>query len=157
MRLLVVAVTHRIPEWVELACNDYAKRLPPDWSLQVRDVKAADRQSGKTPAQNMSLEAERILSALHNKPGPKYALDERGQTLTSQGFCDFLMQARQNTGHLSLIIGGADGLDAQFKQKCDGLIRLSSMTLPHALVRVMLFEQIYRAWSIANQHPYHRE
>jgi 23S rRNA (pseudouridine1915-N3)-methyltransferase len=67
------------------------------------------------------------------------------------------MQARQDTGHVSLIIGGADGLDAQFKQKCDGLIRLSSMTLPHALVRVMLFEQIYRAWSIANQHPYHRE
>lgn len=157
MKLLVVAVTHRTPDWVQTACNDYTKRLPPDWSLLIRDVKAADRQSGKTASQNMSLEADRIRSALQNKPGPKFALDERGQALTSQGFCEFLLQARQETGHLSLIIGGADGLDASFKEECDGLIRLSSMTLPHALVRVMLCEQIYRAWSIANQHPYHRE
>jgi len=157
MKLLLVAVTHRTPSWVQQACQDYAKRLPADWSLTVQEVKAADRQGGKTAAQNMAIEAQRVRLALHNKPGPKYALDERGQPLSSHAFCELLQRVRLESGHLSLIIGGPDGLDPEFKSSCDGLIQLSSMTLPHALARVLLMEQIYRAWSIANQHPYHRE
>lgn len=157
MKLLLLAVTHRTPGWAQQACEEYAKRLPATWSLKVEDIKAAPRQTGKTPQQNMALEAQRLQAALQGKPGPKFALDERGQTLTSQGFCDLLVKHAESSGHLTLIIGGPDGLDAEFKQSCDGLIRLSAMTLPHALARVVALEQIYRAWSIANQHPYHRE
>jgi 23S rRNA (pseudouridine1915-N3)-methyltransferase len=157
MKLLIAAVTHRMPDWVNMAVSDYVKRLPADWALEIREVKAASRQAGKTAPQNMAIEADRLRAAIANKPGPKLALDERGKVFTSQSLSDLLVQYRVEHGHVTFVIGGPDGLDPAFKNECDMLCQLSALTLPHAMVRVLLTEQIYRAWSIAHQHPYHRE
>ncbi|MFO7748330.1 MAG: 23S rRNA (pseudouridine(1915)-N(3))-methyltransferase RlmH [Orrella sp.] len=157
MKLLIAAVAHRSPDWVTAACDEYLKRLTGDWQVEVREIKPAPRQSGKTPQQNMTIEAERLNQALHGRPGPRIALDEKGKVLTSVALSDLLVRYREQSNHLTLIIGGPDGLDPTFKQQCDQKIQLSALTLPHALVRVLLSEQLYRAWSIANGHPYHRE
>jgi 23S rRNA (pseudouridine1915-N3)-methyltransferase len=103
----------------------------------------------------MALERERIEAVL-----PKnvriVALDERGRDLTSVGLSQQLQAWQQDGGDTALLIGGADGLDPALKARADSLIRISSMTLPHGIVRVMLAEQLYRAWSITQNHPYHR-
>ncbi len=157
MKLLIAAVAHRTPNWVTLACDEYLKRLKGDWEVAVKEIKPATRNTGKTPQQNMAIEAQRLDQALQGRPGPRIALDETGQVLTSVGFSELLVRYHDQSSHLTLIIGGPDGLDANFKQHCDHKIQLSAMTLPHALVRVLLSEQLYRAWSISNGHPYHRE
>jgi 23S rRNA (pseudouridine1915-N3)-methyltransferase len=157
MKLLIAAVAHRTPDWVNQACDEYLKRISGDWQVEVREIKPAARQSGKTPSQNMALEAERITQALQGRPGPRIALDEKGKSLTSIQFSEMIVSYRQQSNHLTLIIGGPDGLDATLKHQCDDKLQLSALTLPHALVRVLLSEQLYRAWSIANRHPYHRE
>jgi len=157
MKLMIAAVAHRTPDWVNQACDEYLKRIAGDWQVEVREIKPASRQSGKTPQQNMALEAERVNQALQGRPGPRIALDEKGKALTSVQLSNMIQNYREQTNHLTLIIGGPDGLDATLKQQCDAKFQLSALTLPHALVRVLLSEQLYRAWSIANQHPYHRE
>lgn len=154
---MIAAVAHRTPDWVNQACDEYLKRITGDWQIKVREIKPAPRQSGKTPQQNMAMEAERVNQALHGRPGPRIALDEKGKALTSVQLSDMIQTYREQSNHLTLIIGGPDGLDATLKQQCDIKLQLSALTLPHALVRVLLSEQLYRAWSIANRHPYHRE
>ena len=157
MKLLIAAVAQRTPEWVTMACDEYLKRLTGEWEVVVKEIKPATRNSGKTPQQNMAIEAQRLEQALQGRPGPRVALDETGKVLTSVGFSELLVRYRDQSSHLALIIGGPDGLDATFKQQCDLKVQLSAMTLPHALVRVLLSEQLYRAWSISHGHPYHRE
>jgi 23S rRNA (pseudouridine1915-N3)-methyltransferase len=100
-------------------------------------------------------EAERITAAIP-KDAICVALDERGQDLTTQAFSDWLTRLKEDSRHIVFIIGGPDGLDEELKRRCTKLIRLSSMTLPHGMARVLLAEQLYRAWSLANNHPYHR-
>lgn len=157
MKLLVAAVAHRTPDWVNQACDEYLKRIAGDWQVEVREIKPAARQAGKTALQNMALEAERVNQALQGRPGPRIALDEKGKVLTSIQFSEMVVRYREQANHITLIIGGPDGLDDTLKQQCTEKIQLSALTLPHALVRVLLSEQLYRAWSIANRHPYHRE
>lgn len=157
MKLLIAAVAQKTPDWVAAACDEYLKRLTGDWQVEVREIKPAPRQSGKTPQQNMAIEAERLTQALHGRSGPRIALDEKGKVLTSVGLSDLLGRYREQSGQLTLIIGGPDGLDPAFKQQCEQKIQLSALTLPHALVRVLLSEQLYRAWAISIGHPYHRE
>ncbi|MCD8494370.1 MAG: 23S rRNA (pseudouridine(1915)-N(3))-methyltransferase RlmH [Burkholderiaceae bacterium] len=156
MKLTIVAVSQRPPEWAQSAFDDYLKRMPPDWQIDVKTVKPADRQLGKTATQNMAIEAERIEAALKNTAGVRVALDERGKSLTTEAFLNFIQTQHDTHGGVIFIIGGADGLDADFKSSCPLKIQLSAMTLPHALVKVLLAEQIYRAYSIATGHPYHR-
>lgn len=156
MKLTVVAVSQKPPDWAQTAWDSYAKRLPKEWPLDLKLVKPAARQLGKTAQQNMALEAQRIESALKDTVGARIALDEHGSIKTTEQFLS-LIQANQNSyGGAVFIIGGPDGLDPQFKAKCHAKIQLSAMTMPHALVKVLLIEQIYRACSIASGHPYHR-
>lgn len=157
MKLLIAAVAHRTPDWVNQACDEYLKRIAGDWHVEVREVKPAARQAGKTPQQNMAQEAQRLDQALQGRPGPRIALDEKGKALTSVQFAEMIQNHRLESNHLTLIIGGPDGLDAELKQQCITKLQLSALTLPHALVRVLLSEQLYRAWSIVNNHPYHRQ
>lgn len=145
-----------MPDWVHSGWDEYAKRMPPDWPVTLREVKPEPRNTGKTSEQMMVAEARRIESALPEQ-SIRIALDERGKDLDTKKFADTLNQWHQASASLSLIIGGPDGLDDSFKKQCQGLIRLSSMTMPHPLVRVVLIEQIYRAWSLINHHPYHRD
>lgn len=156
MRLTIVAVSQRPPDWAQAAFDTYAKRLPADWHLDIKTVKPADRQAGKPAQQNMAIEAERIEAALKNTVGARVALDERGKALTTESFLDLMQVQHELHGGVVFIIGGADGLDAQFKASCPIKIQLSAMTLPHAFVKALLAEQIYRAYSIASGHPYHR-
>lgn len=155
MKLIVAAVGTRMPDWVLTAWDDYAKRLPADCALELREIKPEPRTSGKTPAQMMAAEARRIEAALP-AGARRIALDERGRDLTTMALSQQLERWRGDGRDVALLVGGPDGLDTGLKASCDGLIRLSSLTLPHPMVRVLLAEQLYRAWAILNNHPYHR-
>lgn len=144
-----------MPEWVDMAWEDYAKRMPPDWAVTLKEIKPEPRTSGKTAQQMMLAEAKRIEAAIPEQTC-RIALDENGRDLTTKAFATKMQTWHQAGQNITIIIGGPDGLDAAFKASCDGLIRLSSMTMPHPMVRIVLVEQLYRAWSILNNHPYHR-
>ncbi|MCG5030343.1 23S rRNA (pseudouridine(1915)-N(3))-methyltransferase RlmH [Mesosutterella sp. OilRF-GAM-744-9] len=154
MKLCIVAVDLRSPAWSSQACEDYAKRFPRDWKVELRTVREEPRR-GQPREKLMAAEAERIRRAVP-KNSILIALDERGRDLTTMQFAAELRRWQEEGESPAFIIGGTDGIDAALKKDCRMLIRLSSMTLPHALARVVLFEQLYRAWSILNNHPYHR-
>jgi len=155
VKLIVAAVGTRMPGWVQIAWDDYAKRLPADCALDLREIKPEPRTGGKTPMQMMALEARRIEAALPAN-ALRIALDERGRDLTTLALSEQLTRWRGTGQDVALLVGGPDGLDADLKASCSGLIRLSSLTLPHPMVRVLLAEQLYRAWTLIVGHPYHR-
>jgi len=156
MRLLIVAVGQRIPDWAQAAWNDYAKRFSPELKIELKAVKTEARTGGKTTEQLMQAERRRIDEAIP-KGARIVVLDERGLRLSTMALADKLKTWQQSGDDLALVIGGPDGLDPAFRQAAQERIRLSDLTLPHALVRVLLVEQLYRAWSINANHPYHRE
>jgi len=155
MQLIVAAVGHKMPAWIEAGFQEYAKRMPPECRLLLKEIKPIERSSGKNAETVMAQERTRIEAVLP-KGGRVIALDEHGAHMTTVQLSQQLSIWQQQGGDVSFVIGGADGLDAEFKKNADGLLRLSNMTLPHGLVRVILAEQLYRAWSILRNHPYHR-
>jgi len=155
MQLIIAAIGHKMPAWIETGFQEYAKRMPPECKLVLKEIKPIDRASNKNAEAVMAQERTRIEAVLP-KGGRMIALDERGQDLTTMQMSQLLTQWQQQGGDVTFVIGGADGLDADLKKNADMLIRISSLTLPHGLVRVLLAEQLYRAWSITQNHPYHR-
>jgi 23S rRNA (pseudouridine1915-N3)-methyltransferase len=155
MVITIIAVGTRMPDWVSSACSDYIKRMPAEMRVDLREVKPEPRSSGKPAAAMMAQEAVRIRQALP-KRSVVVALDELGLDWTTQRLAKAMSDWRSQGEDVTFVIGGPDGLDASIKSSATETLRLSSMTLPHAMVRVILAEQIYRAWSILNQHPYHR-
>ena len=145
-----------MPSWVADGYRDYAKRMPPGTSMQLVEIKAEARTGGKSVAQMLAAEAARIRAALP-KGARAIALDERGKELTTCGLAVQLEAWMREPGALAFVIGGADGLDAALKKSAAMQLRLSALTLPHGLARVLLAEQLYRALSIIGGHPYHRE
>jgi 23S rRNA (pseudouridine1915-N3)-methyltransferase len=156
MKLLLVAVGQRQPAWADAAFDDFAKRFPAECRLELKAVKAEPRTSGKTAAALMAAEAERIDSALP-KGVRRVVLDERGERRTTAQLAERLRFWLGDGRDVAFIIGGPDGLDAGLKSSADETLRLSDLTLPHALARVLLAEALYRAWSVTAGHPYHRE
>lgn len=156
MRLLVVAIGQRQPAWAEAAWDEFARRFPPGIRLELKALKAEPRSSGKTAAQCMAAEAERIEAALP-KGAHRIVLDERGTRATTVQLADRLRRWRDDGRLAALIVGGPDGLGPALKASADETLRLSDLTLPHALARVLLVEALYRAWSVLEGHPYHRE
>lgn len=155
MKLIVAAVGARMPGWVDDAWKDYARRMPADCALELREVKPEPRSSGKTAPQLMAAEAKRIEAAV--PPGcHRVALDERGKDLTTVQLASRLEQWRGMGSDVAFLIGGPDGLDPDLKRQCPEMLRLSALTLPHPMVRILLGEQLYRAWAIMTGHPYHR-
>ena len=156
MKLLVIAVGQRMPDWAQTAWADYAKRFPPELRLELKAIKTEPRSGGKTTEQIMTAERQRIEAAL---PSGTHvvALDERGSALTTAALAAKLSQWQGQGGDVALLIGGPDGLHPALRQGAHERIRLSDLTLPHAMVRVLLVEQLYRAWSINAGHPYHRD
>lgn len=154
MHITVVAVGLRQPAWADEAVRDYLGRFPKDFTVTVKEVKAEPR-AGQPAAKLMQLEAERIRKAI---PAGDIvvAMDEHGRDFTTMDFAKKVDGWKNEGCGVTFLIGGADGLDPELKKGCRMMLRLSSMTLPHAFARVMLVEQIYRAWSILNNHPYHR-
>jgi len=155
MRLYVVAVGQRVPDWAQTAWDDYAKRFPPELRLELKAVKTEPR-AGKALDALLAAERQRIEAAIP-RGTHVVALDERGTALTTMALSARLKAWQMQGGDVALVIGGPDGLEAGFRQAAHERIRLSDLTLPHAMVRVLLAEQLYRAWSINANHPYHRE
>ena len=155
MKIYVIAVGANMPDWVNVAWDDYAKRLPPEWTIALKEIKPEPRTTGKTVAQMMVAEAKRLEAAIP-ADALRVALDERGKDLSTQQFSETLQAWQHASQPIAILIGGPDGLDPILKASCAQLLRLSSMTMPHPLVRVVLIEQIYRGWSILVNHPYHR-
>jgi 23S rRNA (pseudouridine1915-N3)-methyltransferase len=155
VRLLIVAVGQRVPDWAQTAWDDYAKRFPFELKVELKAVKTEPRAS-KSLDTIYAAERSRIEAAI-----PKgchiVALDERGTSLSTLALAGKLKDWQLGGDDVALVIGGPDGLDPAFRQAAHERIRLSDLTLPHAMVRVLLVEQLYRAWSINAGHPYHRE
>ena len=155
MRLLVVAVGQRVPDWASTAWDDYAKRFPPELRLELKAVKTEPRGS-RTLEALLAAERERIEAAIP-RGARIVALDERGTALSTLALAAKVKAWQLDAADLALVIGGPDGLEPAFRAAAHERIRLSDLTLPHAMVRVLLAEQLYRAWSINAGHPYHRE
>jgi 23S rRNA (pseudouridine1915-N3)-methyltransferase len=155
MKLVIVAVGQRVPDWAQTAWDDYAKRFPPELKVELKAVKTEPRGS-KTLDTLLAAERERIAAAIP-KGARIVALDERGTNLTTKALAQRLTDWQLSGDDVALIIGGPDGIEPAFRQAAHERVRLSDLTLPHAMARVLLIEQLYRAWSVNAGHPYHRE
>jgi 23S rRNA (pseudouridine1915-N3)-methyltransferase len=152
MKLVVAAVGHRMPTWIDEGFHEYARRMPRELRLELAAVKPAAGAQG----QDKVAEAARLRAAM--PAGAKLvALDERGKALTTAALAKQLERWREEGRDVVFAIGGADGLEAGFVKEAELVLSLSALTLPHALARVLLAEQLYRAWTILQNHPYHRE
>ncbi len=156
MKLLIVSVGHKMPDWITSGFNEYAKRMPREAKVELHEIKPEPRTTGKTTAQIKEAEAHRILAALPENC-LRVALDERGAQLATRQLADQMRGWMRDGRDVAFIIGGADGLHDSVKQAAQQLLGLSALTLPHALVRVLLAEQLYRAYSLLHNHPYHRD
>lgn len=156
MRLRVIAVGTRMSAWVDAAFGDYSRRMRGADAIELLEIPVARRQSGRDAASAVQREAERILAALQPR---EYvvALDERGRSFTTLQLSAWLAERRAHGEPLSFIIGGPDGLDAAVSARAQLRWSLSALTFPHALVRVLLVEQLYRASTVLAGHPYHRQ
>ena len=156
MKLCIVAVGQKMPAWAQAACDEYARRFGRDAPLEIRTVKAAPRRAGATAGMLMSVEAQRLQAAAPSA-ARCVVLDEHGQRATTAQLAERLRAWMREGRDVALLIGGPDGLDPALKACADETLRLSDLTLPHALARVMLVEALYRAWTVTTGHPYHRE
>ncbi|MDP3585838.1 MAG: 23S rRNA (pseudouridine(1915)-N(3))-methyltransferase RlmH [Thiobacillus sp.] len=156
MKLHLIAVGHKMPGWINAGYDDYARRMPPDLPLSLTEIKPGHRVAGEDGARARQLEAARILAALPTGSVP-VVLDERGVQATTRDLASWLTGWMNEGVSPAFVIGGADGLDDSVKARAAKLLGLSKLTLPHALARVMLAEQLYRAACIIKGHPYHRD
>lgn len=156
MKLLILTVGHKMPDWITTGFNEYSKRMPRETKIELVEIKPEPRTTGKTTLQIMAAEAQRILSALPQNCRC-IALDEHGAMPTTKQLADQLKSWMGEGQDVAFIIGGADGLHDSVKQSAGQMMALSAFTLPHAFVRVLLAEQLYRAYSLMHNHPYHRE
>ena len=155
MHIRLIAVGQRLPAWVEAGFDEYVKRLPREWSFELVALKAAVRPEGKPLAATMAAEAKAIAAAIP-AGARRVLLDERGRQLTTAQLAQRLTEWQRDGRDVALVIGGADGVDPALRRQADEMLALSALTLPHGLARVLLVEQLYRAASLLQGHPYHR-
>ena len=156
MKLIVVAVGTRLPDWMNAGFAEYAKRMPREMPLELVEIKPEPRTTGKTVEAMMAAEAKRIEAVLSQRCR-RIALDERGATLDTRALANKLSDWQSHGDDAAFLIGGPDGLDGALKQGAHETLRLSALTLPHGLARVVLAEALYRAHSLRSGHPYHRD
>ena len=156
MKIAVIAVGNRMPDWVNEGFHEYAKRMPSEAAVELVEVKPEKRSKGEPAEAVLAAEAKRIDAHLR-KFRPVVVLDERGEMWDTKRIAVFLQDAMANGTNPAFVIGSADGLDGSIKNGAEFRVALSKMTLPHGLARVMLAEQLYRGISILQHHPYHRE
>jgi 23S rRNA (pseudouridine1915-N3)-methyltransferase len=155
MKLRVVALGHRMPAWISAGWNDYARRMPREFALELVELKPEPRDHGKPVPQVLAAEALRIRAAC--KDAQVVAMDERGRPWTTRLLAETLSRWRDDARDAAFVIGSADGLAEPVKRDAAAVVALSALTLPHGLVRVIIAEQLYRAVSLLSHHPYHRE
>jgi 23S rRNA (pseudouridine1915-N3)-methyltransferase len=156
MQIQLINVAQKMPAWVDAGCADYLKRMPRELGLTLITVPLAASGSRQSATRRREREAESIAAKL--RPGSlSIALDGKGEDWTSTDWSAQLQRWMAEFSHVNLIIGGPDGLSSRCLQTCQRRVSLGRMTMPHALVRLVLLEQLYRAWTIYQGHPYHRE
>lgn len=155
MRIHLIAVGERMPAWVQQGYEEYAKRLPPECGLRLVEVAPGKRGKGFDLARAIQEEGERMLAAVP-KGSLILALDERGKEWTTRELAEQLRGWLLGGRDAALLVGGPDGLASACRDRAEGIWSLSRLTLPHPLVRVVVAEQLYRAWSVLQNHPYHR-
>ncbi|AMS33511.1 MAG: 23S rRNA (pseudouridine(1915)-N(3))-methyltransferase RlmH [Betaproteobacteria bacterium] len=155
MKIYILALGHKLPPWINAGIEEYTKRMPPEARIEIIELKPEDRTS-KTTNRVLALEAERILAAMPKGATP-IVCDERGKTLTTPMLSRWMGEWMQGGVSPCFIIGSADGLADPIRRSAAHTIALSGCVLPHGMVRVILAEQLYRAWSLLHNHPYHRE
>lgn len=146
----------RPPGWVREAYADYTRRLGARLKLTLVEIEPGPRSAGQSPQKAIDTEARKLLAALHAEEWV-VALDERGTQMSTRELADWLDGRMREGRDLAFLIGGPDGLGAEVRARSNVSLSLSRLTLPHALVRVVLAEQLYRAMSILSHHPYHRD
>ena len=156
MQIRVISIAQKMPAWVDLACDEYRRRLPREMQLQLVNLPPAKRKAKESATALRQRESRLILEKL-DTGSFNIALDERGDAWSSGDWSRQLERWRLEFPSVNLIIGGPDGLAESCLRVCRKRVSLGRMTMPHALVRVVLFEQLYRAWTILQGHPYHRE
>jgi 23S rRNA (pseudouridine1915-N3)-methyltransferase len=156
VKLLIAAVGNRMPDWVDAGFADYVKRMPRELPMHLLEIRPEPRTSGKPVAALMAAEAERLRAQLPARCR-RIILDERGGDLTTRALADRMGHWMTEGDDIAFLIGGPDGLDPAIKKEATETMRLSSLTLPHGLARVILAEALYRAASLMKNHPYHRE
>ncbi len=154
MKLRIVAVGTRLQQWIDAGVEEYARRMPRDLSVEVVEVAASPRR-GQPLAKALAEEGDRQLRAI-GLGDRVVALDVTGRTLGTDAFAERLEAWRMMGSDVSFLVGGADGLAEICRRRADETVSLSALTFPHGLVRILLAEQLYRAWTILNRHPYHR-
>ena len=145
-----------MPAWIQEGFQEYTRRMPPEIRVELVELKPEERGGGRDVERAKVAESERVMQALP-AGATLLALDERGKAVTTQGLSVMLSQWMRDGSHPAFAIGGADGHSDALHERAQKLVALSALTLPHGLVRVLLAEQLYRAWSILARHPYHRE
>ena len=155
MQIQLINVAQKMPVWVDAGCADYLKRLPRELGFTQLTVPLLTGGSRQSAEQRREREAAQILAKL--RPGHSIALDDKGSAWTSADWATQLQRWMLEYSQVNLIIGGPDGLAPQCLQACQQRVSLGRMTMPHALVKLVLIEQLYRAWTISQGHPYHRE
>ena len=144
-----------MPGWVEQGVQEYSKRLPAEFSFSCTEVPLGRRGKNTDPVQAMKQEADALMAKI-GKNDYVIALDVRGKVLSTEDMAGRISAIRDEGRHISLLVGGPDGLTQECLQRADERWSLSALTLPHPLVRIVIAEQIYRVWSIIAGHPYHR-
>lgn len=155
MLIRLIAVGHKMPEWVTAGFQEYAKRLPAHFALKLVEIPAEKRSKNSDISQLVTREGEKILAAIH--PNERViALDVKGNSFSTEKLSTELNDWLQQGRDTAILIGGPDGLSSACLQKAEQKWSLSALTLPHPLVRIVIAEQLYRAFSILQRHPYHR-
>ncbi len=155
MLIRMLAIGSKMPSWVAQGYQEYAKRFPPTYTLELVEIPAEKRTKQANIERLVQREGEKLLAAI--KPGNRViALDVKGQSWTTEQLAKHLQNWHDESQHIDMLIGGPDGLSPACLQKAHIKWSLSPLTLPHPLVRILLAEQLYRAWSILQNHPYHR-
>jgi 23S rRNA (pseudouridine1915-N3)-methyltransferase len=155
MRILILAVGDKLPAWAETAVAEYVKRMPREARVEVVPVKP-EKRAGQSAERIKTLEAARILDKLPAGCA-LVAMDEHGKQPTTRELAQILGDWLHGGRDVALAMGGADGLAPEILDRAEATLSLSRLTLPHALARVLLAEQLYRAWSLLANHPYHRD
>ena len=153
MLIKLIAIGNKMPSWVNAGFAEYAKRLPTDYQLQLIEIPSQKRTKSSVVDQVLQLEGEKLLAAATT---PLIALDRQGKTFSTEQLAKQLQTWHDNSENPSLLIGGPEGLAPSCLKRASTVWSLSALTFPHPLVRIILAEQIYRAWSILSHHPYHR-
>lgn len=156
MKLYLICIGRRVADWVAAGYSDYARRLPPECALQLIEVEPA-RRTRHTPAEQVRAEEGRRLLKAVPKGAEVIALDEHGQSLSTQALSERMRAWLADGRDRAFLVGGAEGLASECLKQASAVWSLSALTFPHQLVRIILAEQIYRAWSLIQGHPYHRD